>query len=236
VRRALAAAGAALATLAVATTASAQQGSPNMTSVVRAVAPRVDGLDLQVLNGDDRFAAVYRGSQPLIIDGYNGEPYARISPDGTVEVNRASPAYYLNQDRTGAVTVPDGASARATPRWTVVDRSGRFEWHDHRMHFMGTGTPAQVKDGSRRQKIFDYAIPIRVGDRPGKILGTLWWTPRGGGGGVPIVGIVAFLVVGLGAAAAITVLRRRRGGGPPRTDGPREPDAPDPERATAEAW
>jgi hypothetical protein len=209
VRRTLAVAVAALAALAAASTASAHQGNPNMESIVRGVSPSIPGLQIQVLNRDDRFALTYSGRQTITIDGYNGEPYARLMPDGTVEVNRNSPAYYLNQDRAGTETVPPNASAQATPNWTVVDRSGRFEWHDHRMHFMGTGTPAAVKDTSKRTKVFDYSIPLHVGDRDGKILGTLWWTPKQAGG-VPILPIVAFVVVGGGLAFLLALRRRRR--------------------------
>ena len=38
----------------------------------------------------------------MIVEGYEGEPYLRFSPDGTVERNRLSTATYLNDDRRGA--------------------------------------------------------------------------------------------------------------------------------------
>jgi hypothetical protein len=195
--------------LALPTTAPAHQGNPNMESVVSSLHPHVPGVRLQVLNRDDRFQLTNHGTATIIVLGYDREPYARLTPDGTVAVNHNSPAYYLNDDRYAAVTVPHTAGARATPDWHVLDRTGVFEWHDHRMHYMARGVPPVVKDRNRRTKVFDYAIPIRIGATQGAIDGTLWWVPTPGGG-APVGAIVALIVLGLGGGAAIVVVRRRR--------------------------
>ncbi len=199
-------------TAAAPTAALAHQGNPNMKSVVRALAPHVDGISLQVLGGDDRFQLTNRSKETVLVQGYDKEPYARITPDGTVAVNHNSPAYYLNNDRYGAVTVPKTASAQATPDWQVLDKTGVFEWHDHRMHYMSRDVPPIVKDKSQRTKIFDYNIPIKLGAKQGQILGTLWWAPAKGGG-APTGAIVAFVVLLLGGVVAVVAARRRRGPG-----------------------
>jgi hypothetical protein len=217
--------------LTAAPVASAHQGNPNMESVVRAITPRTEGVSIQVLSRDDRFELTNRSSQPIVIYGYNDEPYARLLPDGTVEQNTRSPAYYLNQERDASVVVPKTANAKAPPTWKVLDKTGRFQWHDHRMHYMGKGVPPSVKDESRRQKIDDYTIPIKIGSSKGAIAGTLWWTPQSGGG-APVGAIVAFvLLVGLGLGAVV-LKRRRQGPGDDRGEGenPRERPAP------VEAW
>jgi hypothetical protein len=238
-RRPLAVAVALLAlTVAAPTAALAHQGNPNMKSVVRALAPHVDGISLQVLSGDDRFQLTNRSKETVLVQGYDKEPYARITPDGTVAVNHNSPAFYLNTDRYGAVTVPKTATARATPDWQVLDKTGVFEWHDHRMHYMSRDVPPIVKDKSQRTKIFDYDIPIKIGATQGKILGTLWWAPAKGGG-APIGAIVAFVVLLLAGAAAVVVARRRRGPGGPDGDGDGDSDGPvasAPAAAAREAW
>jgi hypothetical protein len=209
------------------TTALAHQGNPNMKSVVDDLQPHVPGVSLQVLSGDDRFQITNRGKSTVMVQGYEREPYARITPDGTVSVNHNSPAYYLNTDRYGAVTVPKTANAKATPDWRVLDKTGVFEWHDHRMHYMARGVPTIVKDKSAKTKIFDYKIPIQLGGQQGQIVGTLWWDPAKDGG-APVGAIVAFVVFLLASAAAVLAVRRRRRA--PVASGARE--AP----ASGEAW
>jgi hypothetical protein len=237
-RRPLAAAVALLALTAAAPTAAlAHQGNPNMKSVVRALQPHVPGISLQVLSGDDRFQLTNRSKETVLVQGYDQEPFARITPDGTVAVNHNSPAFYLNTDRYGAVTVPKTASARAMPDWQVLDKTGVFEWHDHRMHYMSRDVPPIVKDKSQRTKVFDYDIPIKIGATQGQILGTLWWAPPKGGG-APVGAIVAFLVLLLGGVVAVVAARRRRGPGEPgEEDGDGSDGEPAPPAAAArEAW
>jgi|SRR5215218_4414271 len=240
-RRPLAAAVALLAlTAAVPTAALAHQGNPNMKSVVRALAPHVNGISLGVLSGDDRFQITNRSKETVLVQGYDKEPYARITPDGTVAVNHNSPAFYLNTDRYGVVTVPKTASARATPDWHVLDKTGVFEWHDHRMHYMSRDVPPIVKDKSQRTKIFDYDIPIKIGSKQGEILGTLWWAPSKDGG-APMGAIAAFVVLLLVGVAAVVVVRRRRGPGEPdgsggAEDGDGASGTQQPAAAAREAW
>jgi len=107
--------------------------------------------------------------------------------------------------------VPKTASATATPDWHVLDKTGVFEWHDHRMHYMARGIPSIVKDKSAKTKIFDYRIPIEIGARQGQIVGTLWWDPQQGGG-APTGAIVAFVALVVAGGAAVVVVRRRRRG------------------------
>jgi hypothetical protein len=199
-----------VAALAASATAQAHQGNPHMESIVRAVTPRIGGVSIQVLNRDDRFELRNTSGKTVVIYGYSGDLYARMLPSGLVQVNRNSPAYYLNQDRYAAVTVPPAVRTGAPPAWQTVDEGGRFQWHDHRMHWMGKGVPPQVTDTSKRQKVDDYTIPIRIDGRRGAIAGTLWWTPLPGGGppAAAIAGLVAFLLAGLGL---VVVVRRRRG-------------------------
>lgn len=219
-------AGAALVVLVAVPTAAAHQGNANYRSLIGAVTPAVPGVKLQVLNFDDRLALQNASGKTIVIQGYNREPYARVLADGSVEVNQRSPAYFLNNDRTADVKVPASADASAAPEWKLVDRSGRFEWHDHRIHWMGQGLPPEVKDTSKRTKVFAWQVPVQVGAAKGDIAGTLYWVPQPGGG-APVAAIVALVaLVALGAAAVVVVRRRR--------DGDVETEsAPD---AGAEAW
>lgn len=217
-RRALAAllpALACAASLLLVPAALAHQGDARYRSIVAAGSPAADGVTVEILNYDDRMELVNRSGRDVVIDGYNREPYARVDADGTVAVNRNSTAFYLNDDRYGREAVPAAVRAdpRAAPDWVVRDRTGRFEWHDHRMHWMAEGVAPQVRDESVRTKVFDWSVPIAVDGRAAAVTGTLWWVGEQGGGGFPVAAIVALVVIALVAVAAVVIVRRRRGGG-----------------------
>lgn len=190
------------------------QGSNyNYRSYITSIAPNTPGLSLEVLEFADRLVLDNHTGRTVTVYGYENEPYARVQADGTVEVNTSSPAYYLNQSFYAQVTVPASANAHATPHWTVVDRTGQFEWHDHRIHWMSPVPPAQVKDKGRRTRIFDWKVPIRVGTQAGAVSGQLFWVPEEGTK-TPIAAIVALIVVVLAGLTFVVFVRRRRRGGP----------------------
>jgi hypothetical protein len=202
---------AALALLGTAPPAPAHEGNPNFRSEVTAVVPSTDGIEVQVLNFDDSMRLTNRSGEDVVIEGYEGEPYARLLADGTVEVNRNSEATYLNDDRYADAEVPESANPEAPPDWEEIDRSSTFTWHDHRMHWMSTNTPPQVEDESKETKIFDYEIPIELGGDAGAIEGTLIWV--GEDSGFPVAPFIGLAVVALGAGVVIVIARRRRAGG-----------------------
>lgn len=215
-----------IASLAPATTALAHQGNPNYRSIINGVTPQVQGVSLDILNFDDRIELTNRSSEPIVVDGYNREPYVRILADGTVQVNRLSPATYLNVDRTGEASTPAFADAKAAPQWKTIDKTGHYEWHDHRIHWMSKGLPQQVKDTKVRTKIYDWSLPVQIGDRKGAIAGTLFWQPRDDSG-MPVWAIALLAVVIAGGGAAMVRIRRRRD---------EEADGETPGDAKAEAW
>jgi hypothetical protein len=187
----------------------AHQGSPNFLSQINSVTPTVDGLDVEVLNRDDRLLLHNTSGETVVIEGYEGEPYARIAADGTVSVNTDSEAYYINEERDGKVEVPPDADSEGEPKWEQISRSGRFEWHDHRMHWMSEGDPEAVKDKDVRTKVFDWDVPLEVGGRTGAIAGTLFWTPVASSG-LPLPAIFAFAALVIALCIAIVIVRRRR--------------------------
>lgn len=177
-------------------------------SNITSVTPNVPGLSLEVLEFADRLILTNHTGKTVTVYGYEGEPYARVLADGAVEVNTGSPAYYLNQSFYAQVTVPASASSSATPHWVVVDRTGQFEWHDHRIHWMSPLTPPQVRDKSRRTLIFDWRVPIRVGAQSGEINGQLFWTPESSKASTAVIVLgVAIAVLGL---LFVLFVRRRR--------------------------
>jgi hypothetical protein len=185
----------------------AHQGNPHYRSTITRVTPAVKGMSVSVLNYDDRLQLQNTTGSTVVVYDYKGAPYARLLPDRTVEVNTNSEAYYLNNDRYGQVTVPKGLGPQ--PRWKLVDRTGRFEWHDHRIHWMSKSDPPQLKDKNVRTHIFDWRVPIQVGTRRGAIAGSLSWVPLPGGS-VPTGAIVALVALVILAAAGGLLVHRRR--------------------------
>ena len=206
----LVAAVSALIALGAAPAANAHQGNPNYRSVVERVVPKAPGLRLQVLNLDDRLELQNTTGKTVTIQGYQGEPYARVLGDGTVEVNHNSPAFYLNDSRTSTGKVPANAKPGATPDWQIVDRAGRFQWHDHRIHWMSAIPPQQVKDRAKRTKVFDWTVPVEVGATKGAVDGTLFWAGTGGGG-APVGAYAGLGLIALLGLGAVLFVRRRRG-------------------------
>ncbi len=204
----------ALLALAAAPTAHAHQGNPNYRSVIDQVAPKLPGVRLQVLSLDDRLELQNTSGKTVVVKGYQGEPYARILGDGTVQVNHNSPAFYLNNDRTSTGKVPASAKAGATPEWQIVDRAGRFQWHDHRIHWMSTIAPKQVTDKTKRTKVFDWKVPLQVGTTNASVDGTLFWAGTGGGG-TPVGAYAGLALIALLGLGAVVVVRRRRGADAP---------------------
>jgi hypothetical protein len=242
---ALAAANATIAPAAESTTSESgnpindQGSSYHYRTYVTSITPNVPGLSIEVLEFADRLLLRNHTGKPITIFGYSGEPYARILPGGAAEQNVRSPAVYLNTNFYANVTVPASASASAPPRWAVVDRTGQFEWHDHRIHWMSPVTPPEVKDPNKTTKIFDWRVPIEVGNQPGAISGELFWVPASSR--APTGVIAAFVAIILVLLATALYVRRRRGGRPPGGGATASPlrdggDGPAADAGAREAW
>ena len=208
---------------AVAPAALAHEGNPHFLSQVDRITPQSQGITVDVLNRDDRLLLHNTSGKDVVIEGYDDEPYARLLADGTVQVNTDSEAYYVNNDRFANVDVPAGVDGKGPPQWKEVGKTGRFEWHDHRAHWMGKDTPGQVKDESVRTKVFDWQVPIEVDGTKGAIAGTLFWTPLPGGG-PPLGAVFALAAIVIACCILVFVVRYRR-----RTSEERSSDV-------AEAW
>jgi hypothetical protein len=210
-------------TLGAPAAALAHQGNPNYRSVVKTVTPPTKGLTVSVLNYDDRLLLQNTSGNQVTVLDYKQQPYIRADANGTVSVNTNSEAYYLNEDRYGEETVPKGLSS--TPAWKVVSRNGRYDWHDHRMHWMGKSDPPALKDKSKTTKIDDWSVPIEVGAATGAVSGTLTWVPKPSEP-LPLGAIFAFAGLLILLLLVVFLIRRRRGEEPVGGE----------KKAPAEAW
>ena len=181
---------------------------------ITSVTPKVRGLNLEVLEFADRLLLRNNTGRTVTIYGYSGEPYARVRPDGAAEENTRSPAVYLNTNFYADVSVPASANANDPPKWVVVDRTGQFEWHDHRIHYMSPVTPPEVKDESKRTFIFDWSVPIMVGTQKGTIDGALYWVPESSKASTVAAAVfVALIALALGFVVFVRRRRSRPAGG-----------------------
>lgn len=223
----------ALAVLAAALCASAAEahlGNSNYRDVIDRLTPSVPGVSVQVLNFDNNLELDNHSGRTVVIYGYTGDQYARLLADGTVQVNQHSPAFYLNDDRYATTVVPPSANAKAAPQWVTIDRTGRFEWHDHRIHLFTTATPKIVTNKAKTTKIFAWTVPITVGGQPGAIAGTLFW--HGQSSGFPIWALASLIAVIAGAAVILARAKRRQA--QTADIGDEDEDAPAPR--VREAW
>jgi hypothetical protein len=201
-------------------------------SDITAVTPSVPGLSFQVLEFADRILLTNHTGKTVTIYGYEGEPFARVLANGTAEQNVRSPATYLNTNFYAQVSVPPSASASAPAQWKVIDRTGQFEWHDHRIHWMSPVPPAKVKNSSKRVLIFDWQVPIAVSSAKGAIAGQLFWTPESSK--APLAAIVLGVAIAVAGLVFVLFVRRRRARAASAASGaagPRAPGAP-----AEEAW
>ena len=224
--------------------AGAHEGNPDYRSEVRAIEPATEGLTAKVLDHDDALLVVNGSDRTVVILNEEGEPYARLLADGTVQVDRAasSPEAEQRDADDGASAARPGAGERlyasvdgpllahaghhhedeqsagrgaaAQPRWTTLDRTGRYQWHDVRIRYSGAGVPPQVTDPDDETKVRDWRVPIVVGGERGAILGTLTWVGEAGGGGssFPTAAVVSLAAIALLAVGAVALVRRRRAG------------------------
>jgi hypothetical protein len=175
-------------------------------SVIRQVTPAA-GFTVTVVDRDDRLQLTRTGDGEVIVYGYEQEPYLRFAADGVFR-NERSPATYLNEDRLGNVALPATADAKAQPEWTKVVAGTTYDWHDHRIHWMGTEPPPAVqRAGDREQKVFDWSVPLAVAGAAGAIDGELDYRPVDGSlwPAIFVGGAVLLLV----AALLVTLIRQR---------------------------
>jgi hypothetical protein len=128
------------------------------TEVIR-VEPAVRGIEVRVVGGDSFVLVEADLGTTVEVVGYDGEPYLRFLPDGTVEENRNSPTTYVNLDRYGRADVPPHAAADAAPDWVVVAGDGSYAWHDHRTHWMNEARPPGREPGD---VILEGVVPLLV--------------------------------------------------------------------------
>ena len=179
-------------------------------STITSVRPEVPGLDLSIIKDGASITLTNRTGRTVVVLGYTGEPYLRISP-AAVEENVQSVSSLLN----GSLVVSDFARQLAQrqqqgpPQWRRVSEGPTFTWHDHRMHWMAQQRPpVAAADPRHPHPVFDWTMDLSVEGRPVVVTGALVWL------GEPLLtGLVLALVVTAGsvlvAVLGLAILRIR---------------------------
>ena len=173
----------------------------NFESVIDAVEPADERIDVEVLGGDAFLELRARPGTEVEVPGYDDEPYLRIEADGTVLRNRRSLATWYNADRLGG-EVPDDVDSAAEPDWERIGDGGSVAWHDHRIHWMSEQAPAVGED----RVVQRWQVPLLVEGEQVEVSGRLLRRPD-------VVPWAAAVVVAAAAAVAWWARgeRRRRG-------------------------
>jgi hypothetical protein len=181
--------------------------------------PGLPGVAWTVHTGGLVIEVENHGAGVLVVEGYEGEPFLRIGPDG-VERNRNSPATYLGEDRFGEVAIPPNADAEAAPEWRRLSERPRHVWHDHRVHWMSPSPPRVVDAGPLERALMALDLVGHLGSAGPQQGGLQPWTIRMTYDGEPAVltGELAWrdapsplpwlLVAGLLAAPGLLGVRR----------------------------
>ena len=185
--------------------------APYYQTLLTGISPVPAGVSAQVASNGDWIELTANGPAEVVISGYGGEPYLRIAASGVWQ-NDLSATTYLNQSLFVDAAALNHAPGSAVPAWRRISQGGTARWHDHRIHWMGVGRPANVvSDPAHLHLIGSWAIPARAGQEPFMIRGTLNWTGKPN----QLLGIPTSTAVPLLAAAgiliAITITTSRTG-------------------------
>jgi hypothetical protein len=140
----------------------------NARSRLVSVTPAVAGLTVKVIENGERVELRNTSEREVVVLGYEGEPYLRVSTDGVFE-NARSPAVFQNRTLDPPGDVPPEYDAQAEPEWRRVSDGDDVRWHDHRAHHMGDGAFPTMQ----------WTIDLVAGETPVAVRGELAWIEPG---------------------------------------------------------
>src|SRR4051794_41115479 len=197
--------------------ADAHSRSSNFRTAVASVAPQLPRVSVQAGVDGSYIELTNTGSSPVVVYGYEQEPYLRVNADG-VEENTLSPATYLNESlQVGSV--PSGVDPKAAPVWHRVADGPTYRWHDHRVHWANAFLPPAVQSAPDKPHVVSNWTIRAVGTQPFTITGTVAWTPYRSNSTAQILGGVAGAALFVTGGAVLVRRNRRRQQRAPPTSG-----------------
>ncbi|MCU1448008.1 MAG: hypothetical protein JWP02_178 [Acidimicrobiales bacterium] len=177
----------------------------NYQSRLLEVTPALSGVRVRLLDLGNRIEVVNDSGRPVVVLGYQGEPYLSVGPAGTFE-NQRSPSTYLNRTSAGqstSTTLPRQADASAPPSWRRISHAHTARWRDRRTRWADPAPPAVSLDPGRSHVVSQWVIGMRRGAQTAEVAGRITYVP-----GRSPVPWLALAVVLFAATAALGMLRR----------------------------
>ena len=137
----------------------------NVETSIVAIEPARHGISVEVVDLGRSLELRNATRSEVVVLGYEGEPYLRVGSDGVFE-NRRSPASYQNRTLDPPGEVPARYDAQAAPEWRRTGNGTTVRWHDHRAHYMGSGS----FPGTRT-----FTVELTVDGEPVVARGALRW-------------------------------------------------------------
>jgi hypothetical protein len=176
-------------------------------SLVR-VTPPPPGVSVRVDPAGEFIELVNTGTGMVVILGYMGEPYLRITSTAVAE-NLLSQTAYLNRNLF-ADSVPSGQDAGTmAPSWHQIGSSGKTRWHDHRIHWMGQQRPPAVQADPRHAHLVGaWQVHATVNSARFDIQGELRWIgkPNDASGGHAVPQWVLWMAESMAVVIGVLVL------------------------------
>lgn len=160
--------------LVTAVPAAAHPGDPTLVNrLVETELPAGVTTELRTTVGEE-LVVTNPSPTPLVALDVDGTPFLRISASG-VEGNATSPFFYRSAaPQEVRITLPRDAVPGAPPRWVALSAAPSWSWFDPRLSPQYLQVPVGGRqDVSDTQVVATWSVPLRYGDEPVAVEGTL---------------------------------------------------------------
>jgi hypothetical protein len=174
---------------------------------VTAITPAQQDFSVRVGKVGDWIELTAKTTQPLVVVGYFGEPYLRVTSAET-QINEFSPTGQLNGGLIGTFDQARLSDAESPPHWVTQSLGPTVRWRDLRTQWLGGVRPPDVgSDPGHAHLVGNWSITVQGPGRDYAVTGTLRWAPMARG---LSRGLIVFFAIDTVVLAGGAVLLRRR--------------------------